>query len=133
MTGPVQAVLDMVSKRHESFMFDRVIIQRYTESGGTDVYGTPTVTYEADATATICSLNDTRADEVHTTAQLDTHDAVVRFPDGTTIDNRDRVQLTVRLTKTLTTPILYEIDGEIERGLMEIVCPLKLYTGVDDT
>ena len=131
MTGPSSYVMAYVSGAQQAYMLDRAMVRRYQVTGTVDDYGTPEFAY-IDGPELVCSFDDQRAKEQRTTAQVDTHDAVIRLPVDTIIDALDRVLLVRRMDVALTPPVEYEIDGEITRGPFGVVCPLKLYVGVDN-
>lgn len=131
MTGPSSYVMAYVSGAQQAYMLDRAVVRRYQITGSSDDYGTPEIAY-IDGPELVCSFDDQRAKEQRTTAQVDTHDAIIRLPVDTVITNLDRILLTRRMDTALSPTVEYEIDGEIKRGPFGIVCPLKIYIGADN-
>ena len=104
-------------------MMDTVIRQVYSATSNS--YNEDVVTY-TDQTAIDCGLDMRPGGERHTSnyTALE-YDATMRLPITTSIDVRDRLKVTKRFGETLTTPLVFEIVGPVQRGPSGIRLLLK--------
>jgi hypothetical protein len=93
-----------------------------------DAYNNPTPTYVYGAEV-VCGLDLLRADEQHASGEVPVITAILRLPLATVIDERDRIRIEQRYNEALTTPIVFEIEGPVDRGPSGLVLDLRL---VDD-
>jgi head-tail adaptor len=104
-------------------MMDTVVRQTYSATSNS--YNEDVVTY-TDQTAIKCGLDMRPGSERHTSnyTALE-YDATMRLPITTTIDARDRLKITKRFGETLTTALVFEIVGPVQRGPSGIRLLLK--------
>jgi head-tail adaptor len=104
-------------------MMDTVVRQVYSATQNS--YNEDVVTY-TDQTAIKCGLDMRPGSERHTSnyTALE-YDATMRLPITTTIDARDRLKVTKRFGETLTTALVFEIVGPVQRGPSGIRLLLK--------
>ena len=107
-------------------MQDTCRIGAYTSTD--NAYNLPSVTY-VYGVEVVCGLDLMRPNEQHSSGEVAVIDAILRLPIGTTIDERDRVRVEQRYNEALTTPLVFEIEGPVDRGPSGIRLDLRL---VDD-
>lgn len=104
-------------------MMDLVVRQVYSATSNS--YNEDVVTY-TDQTAIDCGLDMRPGSERHTQSYTALeYDATMRLPITTTIDARDRLKVTKRFGETLTTALVFEIVGPVQRGPSGIRLLLK--------
>jgi len=81
------------------------------------------------ATAIACGVEQNPSGESGDGSESPIAQAAVRVPTSTTIANVQRVKVTKRYGETLTTPIIYGVVGEPERGPSAIVIRCDELTG----
>ena len=118
--------LTRMRSTQDSAMQDVCRVGAYTSTD--DGYNLPTVTY-VYGTEQICGLDLMRPDEQHASGEVPVIDAVLRLPLATVIDERDRIRIEERYNEALTTPMVFEIEGPVDRGPSGIRLDLRL---VDD-
>jgi hypothetical protein len=96
-------------------MLDTCYINVYSRTFNS--YGEPVEVWSSPLTTTACGLDmrpgsETPGEDYTSLA----YDATVRLPIGTTIDTRDRITVTKRFGETLVTPLVFRIEGPIQRG-----------------
>lgn len=104
-------------------MMDTCVIQTCTQTANT--FGELVETF-ADGSAQVCGLDMRPGSERH--SQQNTalqYDATVRLVITTTLTAKDRIKITKRYGETLTTAIIYDIVGPIQRGPSAIRLMLK--------
>lgn len=106
-------------------MQDTCLILAYSST--TDTYGNP-VAYYAPGDATSCGLEHVNPREVQASGEVPVIQARLRLPIDTSIDERDRVQITHRYGGAVTAQT-FEIVGPVKRGPSGIVLNLRM---VDD-
>jgi len=107
-------------------MMDTCVIQAYSSTQNS--YGEEVVTY-TDGTALACGLDMRPGNERHSTQYTTTeYDATIRLPIATAPDVRDRIKITKRFGETLSTVLVFEITGPIQRGPSGIRMQLKKVT-----
>ena len=97
----------------------------YAYSSAPDAYGNPSPTYTAGSPV-VCGFKPTSR-EVQGSGEVDMVDAKLRLPIATTLDSRDRIEVTHRYGVAIT-PEMYEVFGPPERGPSGLVVDLKLVT-----
>lgn len=104
-------------------MMDTVVRQAYSATQNS--YNEDVVTY-TDQTAIDCGLDMRPGSERHTSnyTALE-YDATMRLPITTTINARDRLKVTKRFGETLSTALVFEIVGPVQRGPSGIRLLLK--------
>jgi len=111
-------------------LWDTCRVLAYTP-GTTDEYGMPEPASYVRGDAISCGLDMTgrrMQSEGMGSTQVSLADAVLRLALDTTLDNRDRIEITDRFGEALGTPLVYEVVGEPERGPSGLVVLLKLAT-----
>jgi len=104
-------------------MMDTVVRQVYSATSNS--YNEDVVTY-TDQTAIDCGLDMRPGSERHTQSYTALeYDATMRLAITTTIDARDRLKVTKRFGETLTTALVFEIVGPVQRGPSGIRLLLK--------
>jgi hypothetical protein len=104
-------------------MMDTYVPQVYSEA--VNSFGEMIATY-TDGTAAICGLDMRQGIERHNSDKtILEYDATVRLPITKAPDARDRVKITKRFGETLTTALVFEIVGPIQRGPSGIRLMLK--------
>jgi len=94
-------------------------------SSAADGYGNPSPTYTAgDAIA--CGLELVSPSEKQASGDVPVIDARLRLPIDTTIDERNRIQVTHRYGEELDTAQIFEIEGPVKRGPSGLVLDLRL-------
>ena len=95
-------------------MMDLVVRQVYSATSNS--YNEDVVTY-TDQTAIDCGLDMRPGSERHNSnyTALE-YDATMRLPITTTINARDRLKVTKRFGETLSTALVFEIVGPVQRG-----------------
>lgn len=96
-------------------MQDLCIIQVYTRTFNS--FGEPVVTYVDALSSTVCGLDMRPGAERHN--QQNTaleYDATIRLPIETSMDARNRIKVTQRFGEDLTTPLVFEVVGSVQRG-----------------
>lgn len=116
--------LSQMQGTQEGAMQDRCKILSYSSSA--DSYGNPSASYTAGSEIT-CGLELVNPDEVQESGEVPVIDAVLRVALGTTIDERDRVQVTQRYGSTITAQT-YEVVGPVRRGPSGLRVGLALVT-----
>jgi hypothetical protein len=100
-------------------------------AGAVNAYGMPEPPTYVRGDAIACGLDmKSRRIEVEAmgSTQVIVSDARLRLPVSTTVDNRDRIEITYRFAEALGTPLVYELIGEPERGPSGLVVNLRLAT-----
>jgi hypothetical protein len=98
-------------------------------AGAVNAYGMPEPPTYVRGDAITCGLDmRSSAREVMNGTQVVLADARLRLSVNTTLDNRDRIEITQRFGEVLATPLVYEIIGEPERGPSGLVVNLRLAT-----
>lgn len=87
--------------------------------------GNVTYTY---STAIPCGLKATTQGELADGSQATLTTAELRVPWGTSIKSGDRVKMTTQAGVSLTTKLLYAVDGEPYQTLAAVRCKLKRIT-----
>ena len=104
-------------------MMDTVVRQVYSATSNS--YNEDVVTY-TDQTAIDCGLDMRPGSERYTQSYTALeYDATMRLPITTTIDARDRLKVTKRFGETLSTALVFEIVGPVQRGPSGIRLLLK--------
>jgi len=104
-------------------MMCTVVRQAYSATSNS--YNEDVVTY-TDQTAIKCGLDMRQGSERHTQSYTALeYDATMRLPITTTIDAKDRLKVTKRFGETLTTALVFEIVGSVQRGPSGIRVLLK--------
>lgn len=104
-------------------MMDTVVRQVYSATSNS--YNEDIVTY-TDQTAIDCGLDMRPGSERHTSNYTALqYDATMRLPITTSINPRDRLKVTKRFGETLSTALVFEIVGPIQRGPSGIRLLLK--------
>ena len=104
-------------------MMDTVVRQIYSATSNS--YNEDIVTY-TDQTAIDCGLDMRPGSERHTSNYTALqYDATMRLPITTSINPRDRLKVTKRFGETLSTALVFEIVGPIQRGPSGIRLLLK--------
>ena len=104
-------------------MMDTVVRQVYSATSNS--YNEDVVTY-TDQTAIDCGLDMRPGSERHTQSYTALeYDATMRLPITTTINARDRLKVTKRFGETLSTALVFEIVGPVQRGPSGIRLLLK--------
>ena len=104
-------------------MMDTVVRQVYSATSNS--YNEDVVTY-TEQTAIDCGLDMRPGSERHTQSYTALeYDATMRLPITTTIDARDRLKVTKRFGETLSTALVFEIVGPVQRGPSGIRLLLK--------
>ncbi len=93
-------------------------------SSGADEFGLPVKGY-TPGTVAKCGFNPTASREVQVGADVVITDASLRLPIDTVLDSKDRVQITRRHGQVLSSPRIFEVVGEPERGPSALVARLK--------
>ncbi len=114
----------LVSATHMGVLTDRGIVLTYSD-GTPDAYGKPQPSYRMGSEIP-CAYIPLRAQEIR---PYGTETALVEgtllVPLDTSITNRDRVQMTVRLGDALPSPLVFTIIGMPVPGLVAIVCMVR--------
>ena len=97
----------------DSAMQDTCRIGAYTSAD--DAYNLPSVTY-VYGDLVVCGLDLMRPNEQHASGEVPVIDAILRLPLATVIDERDRIRIEQRYNEELTTPLVFEIEGPVDRG-----------------
>lgn len=126
MRHPTSTQLSRMQGHAVESMWDLCVILRWASVA--DDYGTETSHYTADAAAITCGFDASGQREVMGVTQIEMTDAVVRLPIATSIDRRDRIQITYRHDVALTTIPTFAIIGQPERGPSAIQLNLRLVT-----
>jgi len=105
----------------EASMMDACKVLAYSTSS-TDRYGNPAPTY-TPGSEIACGFEPS-SEEVHDSGQVAMTDGVLRLPIDTSIDRRDRIQVTTRYGVAVTA-VTYEILGNPERGPSALVLQLR--------
>ena len=107
----------------QNHMMDTVVRQVYSATQNS--YNEDVITY-TDQTAIACGLDMRHGGERHNQnyTALE-YDATMRLPIATTIDARDRMKVTKRFGETLSTALIFEIVGPVQRGPSGIRLLLK--------
>ena len=107
----------------ENHMMCTVVRQVYSSTSNS--YNEDVVSY-TDQTAIDCGLDMRPGSERHTSNYTALqYDATMRLPITTTINARDRLKVTKRFGETLTTALVFEIVGPVQRGPSGIRLLLK--------
>ena len=93
-----------------------------------DAYNLPSVTYVYGAEV-ICGLDLMSPTEQQASGEVPAINAKLRLPIGTTIDERDRIRIEQRYNEELDTPLVFEIEGPVDRGPSGIRLDVRI---VDD-
>ena len=105
-------------------MMDSVVRQVYTAN--INSYNEDNPTYPDQAGTIDCGLDMRPGSERHTSNYTALqYDATMRLPITTTINARDRLKVTKRFGETLTTALVFEIVGPVQRGPSGIRLLLK--------
>ena len=108
------ADLSNMRQAQTDHMMDTCVIQTYTS--GSNTFGEETVTY-TDGSAISCGLDMRPGLERHSAEYTTSeYDATIRLPITSAPDMRDRVKVTKRFGETLSTALVFEITGSIQRG-----------------
>lgn len=97
----------------EDHMQDTCRVLAYSSS--VDEYGVPTPSYSAGP-AVICGLRLYSPREIQARGEVPVISGVLRMPVDTAIDTRDHIRVTHRFGEELGAPMLFEIEGPVERG-----------------
>jgi hypothetical protein len=97
-------------------------------AGATNAYGMPEPPTYVRGDAITCGLDMNSTNEVMIGTQVIIADASLRLLVTTTLDNRDRIEITQRFGEVVAAPLVYEIIGEPERGPSGLVVNLRLAT-----
>ena len=92
-----------------------------------DAYNNPEASYTPGSEMP-CGLEMISPDELQASGHVPVIDAHIRLPIGTTLDTRDRIQVTKRYGETLDTALTFEIAGPAKRGPSGLYLDLKLTT-----
>jgi hypothetical protein len=118
--------LDFMRDIQTDHMMDTCIIQTYSSSQNS--YGEEVITY-TDGSAISCGLDMRPGNERHSAEYTASeYDATVRLPITTVPDMRDRIKITKRFDETLSTALVFEITGPIQRGPSGVRMQLKKVT-----
>lgn len=99
----------------DGHMMDTAFIQDETET--TNSYREVVFTYADRGTSTVCGLDMRPGSEnVREDKTVLIYDATVRLPIGTLVDEKNRIKVTKRFGETLTTVLVYDIVGPVQRG-----------------
>jgi len=115
----------------ESSMFDRCVIYRYGD-GVVNEYGEQTAVWTPDDESVECSFRAAKPLEStsnRTTVQLD---AQIRLPAYTTLDERDRVEVTHIHGEELAETILMGVVGNPKRSRTGLLAYLTRVTSTTD-
>jgi len=115
--------LTRMRSAQDSAMQDVCRVGAYTSVD--DGYNLPSVTY-VYGEEQICGLDLMRPDEQHASGEVPVIDARLRLPLATTIDERDRIRIEERYNEALTTPLVFEIEGPVDRGPSGLRLDLRL-------
>jgi len=118
MAGEEQFSADELATMREAqdgHMLDLCVIQTYSTTANS--YGELITTYTDAATATACGL-DMRPGSEQPRQDMTTleWDATMRLPIATVLDAKDRLKVTYRFGELLATPLVYRVEGPIQRG-----------------
>lgn len=125
--GSVFADADLVALQdcQDSHMSDTCKVQVW--SAEADDYGGADPTYTAGG-ALSCGVKQKRPREVQAEGEVPVIDCEIRLPIDTTLDPRDRIELTHRHGEALAASEIYEIVGPVMRGPSGLVVNAKLRT-----
>ena len=93
-----------------------------------DAYNLPDVTY-VYGVEVICGLDLMSPTEQQASGEVPVINAKLRLPIGTEIDERDRIRIEQRYNEDLDTPMIFEIEGPVDRGPSGLVLDVRI---VDD-
>ena len=118
MAGENQFSADELATMREAqdgHLLDSVIIQTYSRTF--NGFGEEVPTYTDAATAIACGLDMRPGSEQHrqdmTTLEWD---ATMRLPITTVLDAKDHLKVTKRFGETLSTALIYRVEGPVQRG-----------------
>jgi hypothetical protein len=114
----------------EAVMMDACVRLAYG-APTTDTYNLPESQYTPQSPIA-CGFDPTASKEVMSEGQVVVTDGQMRLPVGTTVDSRDRFQVTHRHGEALASPPTFELIGDPERGPSGLVLNLRLVTDGSD-
>ena len=117
--------LDQMQDTQSSSMFDRCDLL-VRDASDMDAYGMPVVTW-LDAGVSPCGL-DLRVSREILNAEAHVYDARLRLPFGTQISNIDRVRITHLYGNLVSTPLAFDLIGDVRQGPSGIVVDLRSVT-----
>ena len=89
-----------------------------------DAYNLPSVTY-VYGDEMICGLDLMSPTEQQASGEVPAINAKLRLPLATAIDERDRIRIEQRYNEELDTPLVFEIEGPVDRGPSGLVLDLR--------
>ena len=118
MAGEEQFSADELAEMREAqdgHLLDLCIIQVFSRTF--NGFGEEVPVYTDAATATACGL-DMRPGSEQPRQDMTTleWDATMRLPIATALDAKDRLKVTYRFGELLATPLVYRVEGPIQRG-----------------
>ena len=98
-----------------SSLMDTCVVQRYSASANS--YNELIPTWTDDASSTACGLDMRSGSERYGNKQVSVvYDASLRLPITVSVDVKDRIKITRRYGEILSTPLVYDIAGPVQRG-----------------
>jgi len=123
MTSFSTLELTAMQETQDSAMMDLCDLLTLFQTDRVDEYGHPVMEW-ITREKVICGLDMRESGEVRN-AEANLWDARLRLPINTLIGRVDRVVITQRFGVMLDTPLLYQVEGEAERGPSGLVLRLR--------
>lgn len=121
------AELGRMEGAQEAAMMDVAVRWMYSK-GEVDEYGKPAVVF-IEGVELVCGFDPSARPEAMDGAEVVMADAVMRLPQGTELDARDRLEVTERFGVLVEEPEVFEVIGEAERGPSGLVLRLRRVVG----
>ena len=115
--------LERMQGTQEEGMMDTCDLLEHVTTDREDEYGKPVEEWVARS-GIACGL-DLRSSEEVRNAEADLWDARLRLPIDTEVSRVDRVVITHRFGVLLETPMLFQMEGEADRGPSGLILKLK--------
>lgn len=117
--------LSRMRDTQESAMQDTCRVLAYSSEA--DDYGNPSPTYTAGS-AISCGLKLTGPDELHGSGDVPVIDGEIRLPLSTSVGPDDRIRVTHRYGKELSSYQTFDVEGPIKRGPTGLVADVTEIT-----
>ncbi len=106
--------LERMQAANEAAMMDECSILTYSPVSS---FGEVQDGWDPPSTPIDCGLNTKKSKEIHKEdLSIVRTDAQIRLPIGTTVEPRDRIQVLSRFGVAEDTPLIYGIEGEVQKG-----------------
>jgi len=124
---PLQAAeLAFMQAVQVSAMMDMCVIQTYTSTF--DTYGAPVITF-TDGAPIACGFDPTGGRKNWRADLTALHvDSTVRLPLETAVNAKDRIKIIKRFGVWLSTPLVFDVQGNSQRGPSGLVLELAKVT-----